>query len=114
MRFTLPATYFTTAQTALLKWGSLQNAVTNVAQTVYLGVINRSPTWEATVYNLTPKKTYYFQGFYEPIGSAFSSDVVAVSTFLGNSFDLGYMPPRPWAFPNPVIVSGVSQPWRQT
>lgn len=118
MRFTLSVTYFNPAQNvAQLRWGTQDLSpalLSNSAAVTYVGLVRGDPMWEATVYGLTPGKTYYFQGYYVPIGSAFASDAVAVTTDQGNSFDLGYMPPRGWAAPNPVYTQGVSQPWRQT
>jgi len=115
MRFSVPASGFDPAdKTANLRWeavDSLAAALANAVATTYLGVINTQHTWEGTVYGLTPGRQYYFQGQYEPVGL---SSTTGVATAQGNDFDLGYMPPRAWATPNPVIVGGVSQPWRQT
>ena len=115
MRFSVPASAFNPAdKTANLRWEAVDTpavALANAVATTYLGVINTQPTWEGTVYGLTPGRNYYFQGQYEPVGL---STTTGQATEVGNLFDLGYMPPRPWATPNPVIVSGVSQPWRQT
>jgi len=115
MRFSVPASAFNPAdKTARLRWEAVDTpavALTNAVATTYLGVINTQPTWEGTVYGLTPGRNYYFQGQYEPVGL---STTTGQATEVGNSADLAYMPPRPWATPNPVIVSGVSQPWRQT
>jgi len=112
MRFEFPLGLFTPAlsTSGTLFWGSASPPVNSV-QAVYLGVIQGSPTWEATVYGLTPGRTYYFKGRYYNFAD---STIVAQATALGNAFDLGYMPSRGWATPNPVIVRGVSQPWRQT
>jgi hypothetical protein len=118
MRFTLSVTYFTATQNvAELRWGT-QNVTSgllpNSVAVTYIGLIRGDPVWEGTVYGLTPGRNYYFQGYYVPIGPTFASGTVSVTTYEGNTFDLGYMPPRGWAVPNPVIVAGVSQPWRQT
>lgn len=110
MRFEYPLGLLTQSRSGTLFWGSASPPVNSV-QAVYLGVIQGSPTWEATVYGLTPGRTYYFKGQYSTFAP---SIVVQQATNLGNTFDLGYMPPRGWATPNPVIVRGVSQPWRQT
>lgn len=115
MRFSVPATAFNSAvKTANLRWEAVDTpavALANAVATTYLGVINSQPTWEGTVYGLTPGRNYYFQGQYLPVGL---STTTGQATEPGNSFDFGYMPPRPWATPNPTIVNGVSQPWRQT
>ena len=119
MRFTMSVTYFNppAPNLAELRWGTENLGpalLPNSVPVTYLGLFRGDPVWEATLYNLTPGKSYYFQGYYGPLGSGGVSNTVAVSTFRGNAFDLGYMPPRGWAVPNPVIVAGVSQPWRQT
>ena len=113
MRFNVPSGTPLSTTTASLLWGSLPNVNPQPNSVVarYLGTIASQPTWEATVYGLTPGRSYFFQGLYAPLGI---SSVVEQQTDLGNLFDFGYMPPKPWATPNPVIVSGVSQPWRQT
>lgn len=112
MRFEFPLGLFTPAlsTSGVLFWGTNVLPLNSVPA-VYLGVIQGSPTWEATVYGLTPGRTYYFKGQYYNFAA---SIVVPQATEVGNAFDLGYMPPRGWATPNPVIVRGVSQPWRQT
>lgn len=115
MRFSVPASGFNPLfRTAFLRWEAVDTpavALANAVATTYLGVINTQHTWEGTVYGLTPGRQYYFQGQYVPVGL---SSITGVATAQGNDFDLGYMPPRSWATPNPVIVGGVSQPWRQT
>jgi hypothetical protein len=111
MRFTVGITIFNPAVvTADLFWGNVTPV--NRTPAVYLGIIAGQPTWEASVSGLTPGTTYYFAARYTP--SAISTPNVVEGTANGNDFDLGYMPPRPWAAPNPVIVRGVSEPWRQT
>lgn len=112
MRFTFPLGGLDPVRRdAVLFWGNVQPLQIEVPA-AYLGVISGEPTWEATVYGLTPATTYYFAAQYANFTP--SSPNVAESTAAGNAFDLGYMPPKPWATPNPVIVRGVSQPWRQT
>jgi hypothetical protein len=113
MRFNVPLGTVLSTTAASLLWGALPNVnlQPNSVVATYLGIISSQPTWEATVYGLTPGRSYFFQGLYAPLGV---SSVIQQQTELGNLFDFGYMPPRPWATPNPVIVSGVSQPWRQT
>jgi hypothetical protein len=115
MRFSVPTSGFNPAvRTANLRWEAVDSsavALANAVATTYLGVINTQHTWEGTVFGLTPGRQYFFQGQYVPVGLSSTTGLV---TAQGNDFDLGYMPPRPWATPNPVIVSGVSQPWRQT
>ena len=116
LQFNLPFTAFNPAQTTgYIRWGTVNtnlSPLANQAVATYLGIDeDGDPLFEGTVYNLNPGTQYYFQGQYIPVGV---SATTAVPTLAGNSFDLGYMPPRPWATPNPVIVRGVSQPWRQT
>jgi len=115
MRFSVPTSGFNPAdRVGLLRWEAVDSttvALANAVATTYLGVINTQHTWEGTVFGLTPGRQYFFQGQYEPVGLSSTTGLV---TAQGNDFDLGYTPPRPWATPSPVIVSGVSQPWRQT
>lgn len=110
MRFEFPLGLLTQSRSGVLFWGT-DPLPLNRVPAVYLGVIQGSPTWEATVYGLTPGRTYYFKGQYSTFAPSIA---VEQATVNGNSFDLGYMPPRGWATPNPVIVNGISQPWRQT
>jgi hypothetical protein len=112
LRFTFPVSSFapTVSTSGAIFWGATQTLV-NTAQALYLGIINGDPTWEATLFGLTPGRTYYFRSKYYTFPQ---SAVVSQVTDLGNSFDLGYMPTKPWATPNPVVVRGVSLPWRQT
>jgi hypothetical protein len=119
MRFNLPVAYFNSNNTtAELRWGSetvLPPALLpNSISATYLGLIQGDPVWEASLFGMTPNKTYNFQGYYVPIGPEFASGMAAVLTDEGNSFDLGYMPPRSWAAPNPTYSQGISLPWRQT
>lgn len=112
LRFTFPVSSFvpndSTAGTIF--WGTT-SVPNNAAKATYLGIILGQPTWEATLFGLTPGRGYYLQSQYYTFPR---SGLVNQNTDLGNEFDLGYMPPRGWASPNPVIVGGVSQPWRQT
>jgi hypothetical protein len=118
LRFTFPVGSFTPAASTsgTIFWGTTA-LLGNAVQAAYLGIISQQPgqpgqpTWEASLFGLTPGRTYYLQSQYEPFPA---SAVVIQATDRGNSFDLGYMPTKPWATPNPVIVRGVSLPWRQT
>jgi hypothetical protein len=111
LRFTFPVSSFVPSiTTGTIFWGATQTLV-NTVQAVYLGIITGEPTWEATIYGLTPGRTYYFKSKYSTFPL---SAILSQPTDLGNTFDLGYMPTKPWATPNPVVVRGVSLPWRQT
>ena len=112
LRFTFPATAFVPAASTsgVIFWGTSQ-VLGNTLPAVYLGIISGQPTWEASLFGLTPGRTYFFKSKYANFPQ---STLVSQVTDLGNSFDLGYMPTKPWATPNPVVVRGVSLPWRQT
>jgi len=112
LRFTVPLSSFVpnVSTAGTIFWGttSITNNATNAN---YLGIVQGQPTWEATLFGLTAGRDYYLQSQYYTFPRSL---LVVLRTDLGNAFDLGYMPSRGWATPNPVIVGGVSQPWRQT